>query len=123
MSHFECTWYWSKSPKISEMILEVFSSLAAMRTSSCSNGAIKALFDGAKFKLANVSAANFEIFSSLCVSEPEEMRPMSRSMHRCYAAILTLSDVVVSLSEMVQRISKQPSLVSTLGLIRRFTRF
>ena len=105
------------------MILQVFSSEEAIKASSCSNGTIKALFDGAKLRLASVSAASFEIFSSLAVSEPVATSPISRSMHLCYDAILTFKAEVVSLSEIVQRISRQPSRVSTLELISRLTRF
>lgn len=78
--------------------------------------------DGAKLRLARVRAASFDIFSSLAVKEPDEIKLIKRSMQRCYEAILTFSEVVVSLSEMVQRISKQPSLVSIFGLTSKFTK-
>jgi hypothetical protein len=73
-------------------------------------------------RLARVKAASFEIFSSLAVNEPEEIKLIKRSMQRYYEAILTLSEVVVSLSEIVQRISKQPSLVSIFGLTSKLTK-
>ena len=103
--------------------MQVFSSDEAINASSCSKGTINALFDGAKLRLARVRAASFEIFSSLAVSEPVATSPISRSMHRYYDAILTFNAEVVSLSEIVQRISRQPSRVSTLELIRRLTKF
>ncbi len=105
------------------MILQVFSSDAAIRANSCSNGAIKALFLGAMFKFARVRAANFEIFSSFDVKLPVAIRPMSLSMHRCWLAIFSLSSELVSRSLIVHRISRQPSRVSKLELTNRFTRF
>ena len=78
------------------MILHVFSSEAAIKASSCSKGAIKALFFGAKLRLARVRAANFEIFSSLVVKEPVAIRPMSLSTQRYCEAIFSLSSELAS---------------------------
>ena len=94
-----------------------------MRASSCSKGAIRALFFGARLRLASVSAASFDIFSSLVVKEPVAMRPTKRSMQRCCDAIFSLSSEFVSRSLIVQRISRQPSLVSKFELTSRLTRF
>ena len=105
------------------MILHVFSSEAATKASSCSNGAIRARFFGARLRFAKVSAASFDIFSSFVVKEPVAIRPISLSIHRCYEAIFSFSSEFVSLSEIVQSISRQPSRVSKFELTRRLTRF
>ena len=105
------------------MILHVFSSEAATKASSCSNGAIRARFFGARLRFAKVSAASFDIFSSFVVKEPVAIRPISLSIHRCYEAIFSFSSELVSLSEIVQSISRQPSRVSKFELTRRLTRF
>ena len=102
--------------------MHVFSSDAAIRANSCSNGTIRGLFAGARFKFARVRAANLEIFSSFRVSEPHATSPIRRSTHRYYYAILTLRDDAVSESLIVHKISRQPSRVSMLGLTSRLTR-
>jgi len=85
---------------------------------------MRPLLAGAKLRFARVKAANLEIFSSLGVygkpCDPEATIPMSLSIHLLEFAIFTLR--VVFLSEMVHRISKQPSLVSRFLLSNRFTR-
>ena len=73
------------------MILQVFSSEAAMSANSCSKGAIRALFLGARFRLARVRAASLEIFSSHVVRDPVAMRPINLSTQRYYEAIFSLS--------------------------------
>ena len=105
------------------MILHVFSSDEAIKASSCSKGAIKALFEGARFRFARVKAASFEIFSSLVVNDPVAIRPIKRSMHLYCEAMRTFRADAVSLSEIVHKISRQPSRVSTLGLTSKLTKF
>ena len=105
------------------MILHVFSSDEAIKASSCSKGAIKALFEGARLRFARVKAASFEIFSSLVVNDPVAIRPIKRSMHLYCDAMRTFKAETVSLSEIVHKISRQPSRVSTLGLTSKFTKF
>ena len=104
------------------MILHVFSSEAAIRASSCSYGTIRGRFAGARFRFARVRAASLEIFSSLRVRDPHATSPISLSTHLYCWAILTLRDDAVSESLIVQRISRQPSLVSILGLTSKLTR-
>ena len=105
------------------MILHVFSSEEAIKASSCSNGAIKARLEGARLRFAKVKAASFDIFSSLVVRDPVAISPIRRSMHLYCDAMRTFRAEAVSLSEIVQRISRQPSRVSMFGLTSRFTRF
>ena len=105
------------------MILQVLSSVAAIKASSYSNGAIRARFFGARFRLASVKAASFDIFSSLVVKLPVATSPMRRSMQRDWLAIFSLSSVFYSWSLIVQRISRQPSLVSRFELTSKFTKF
>ena len=104
---------------MSAMILHVRSSVAAIRANSCSYGAIKWRLLGARFRLANVRAANFEIFSSTAVYAPVTIRPISLSMHRCFFAILTLR--FVCRSEIVNKSSRTPSRVSKFRLTSRLT--
>lgn len=104
---------------MSAMILQVRSSVAAISANSCSYGAIKCRLLGAKFRLAKVSAANFDIFSSTAVCAPVAIRPISLSIHRCFLAILTLR--LVYRSEMVNNSSSTPSRVSVLRQTSKLT--
>jgi len=120
----------SRSLKISDSILLVRSSQLAIKASSCSYGAMRLLLAGAMFKFAKVKALNFAIFSSVTVGLtpckptesllPAAINPINLSMHLYCCAILTLRLELES--DIVQRISSTPSLVSMLGLTNKLTK-